>query len=142
MSMKWLIIGIVGVGLILQTGCATAPTPSQTGTLLGAGGGAALGGVLGHNLGNSSSDRELGLAVGTLLGGLLGYQYGQQTEMQTQMNALQMRQFTTTMWVENSNGSRTPVQLRQTDGGQYVGPQGEYYPVVPTQQQLHRMYGI
>jgi hypothetical protein len=34
---------------------------------------------------------------------------------------------TETVWVENSNGSKTPVALRRTEGGMYVGPKGEYY---------------
>ncbi|NCC53109.1 MAG: glycine zipper 2TM domain-containing protein [Spartobacteria bacterium] len=142
MSMKWIWMILAAGGLLLQAGCATAPTPTQQGALLGAGAGGVLGGVLGHNLGNSGSDRDLAIAAGTLLGGLLGYQYGQQSEMQSQIYSMQAREFITTVWVENANGSRTPVQLRQTDGGQYVGPRGEYYPVMPSQQQLRAMYGI
>jgi uncharacterized protein YcfJ len=128
--------------VLLGAGCATAPTPSQQATALGAGMGAALGGVLGHNLGNSSSDRDLGIAAGTLLGGALGHQMGRQQELQTQVNTLQQQQFMTTIWVENANGSRTPVVLRQTDGGQSVGPRGEYYTIRPSQQQLGPVYGL
>jgi uncharacterized protein YcfJ len=117
-------------------------TPSQQSTAIGSGVGAALGAILGNNLGGSRNDRELGIAAGALAGGLLGHQMGTQREMQNQVNNLQQQQFITTVWVENSNGSKTPVQLRQTDGGQYVGPRGEYYSVMPTQEQLRKVYGM
>lgn len=47
-----------------------------------------------------------------------------------------------TAWVQNSNGSRTPVQLRRADGGMYVGPKGEYYLGWPTDDQLRQAYGM
>ncbi|MBU1727531.1 MAG: hypothetical protein KJ880_07865 [Candidatus Omnitrophica bacterium] len=42
--------------------------------------------------------------------------------------------------VPNSNGSFTPVALVKQNGG-YMGPQGEYYPVHPTVEQLKALYG-
>lgn len=47
-----------------------------------------------------------------------------------------------TAWVQNSNGSRTPVQLRRADGGMFVGPRGEYYLGWPNEDQLRRAYGM
>lgn len=47
-----------------------------------------------------------------------------------------------TVWVQNSNGSRSPVQLRTTGGGAYVGPRGEYYTGLPTNEQLRQFYGM
>jgi hypothetical protein len=47
------------------------------------------------------------------------------------------------VWITNDNGSRTPVTLtRQRDTGYYVGPKGEYYVVLPTDEQLRPMYGL
>ena len=43
--------------------------------------------------------------------------------------------------VSNSNGSYTPVTLRQ-EGGTFVGPQGERYLQMPTEEQLRRVYGL
>jgi uncharacterized protein YcfJ len=140
--MKAVLTVLVLAGLLMQTGCGTTMTPSQQSTAIGSGVGAALGAILGNNLGGSRNDRELGIAAGALAGGLLGHQMGTQREMQNQVNNLQQQQFITTVWVENSNGSKTPVQLRQTDGGQYVGPRGEYYSVMPTQEQLRKVYGM
>jgi len=47
---------------------------------------------------------------------------------------------TVTINVPNSNGSYTPIALVKRDGG-YIGPQGEYYPVHPTVEQLRILYG-
>jgi len=130
------------VGLaVAQSGCTTMSQTDQA-TALGAGIGAGLGAILGHNLGGSRDDRQLGIATGALVGGLLGRQMGTQAELQSQVNYLQQQQFITTVWIENSNGSRTPVQLRQTEGGQYIGPRGEYYSIMPTEEQLRKVYGM
>jgi hypothetical protein len=47
-----------------------------------------------------------------------------------------------TAWIQNSNGSRTPVQLRRAEGGMFIGPRGEYYLGMPTEDQLRRLYGM
>ena len=139
--MKMIMAGLLAAGLLLQTtGCAT--TESDRTAAMGAGIGAGLGAILGHNLGGSGNDRALGAAAGAILGGALGRQYGQQQEMQQQVNYIQQQQFVTTVWIQNSNGSRTPVQLRMTEGGQYIGPRGEYYDTMPTEDQLRKIYGM
>ena len=46
-----------------------------------------------------------------------------------------------TIWISNSNGSKTPVKLQRRGAG-YVGPKGEYYPARPTHRQLHMIYGF
>lgn len=140
--MKALMTVAVLGALLLQTGCGTPMSQTDQTTLMGTAIGAGMGAVLGNNLGGSRNDRELGMAAGALAGGLLGRQMGTQREMQNQMNYMQQQQFITTVWIENSNGSKTPVQLRQTDGGQYVGPRGEYYSTMPTQDQLRKVYGL
>lgn len=47
-----------------------------------------------------------------------------------------------TVWLTNPNGSRSPVALLAADGGMWIGPKGEYYPSVPTQEQLLPVYGM
>jgi hypothetical protein len=49
---------------------------------------------------------------------------------------------TETFWVQNSNGSMTPVTLRRADNGMYVGPKGEFYMGFPTIEQLRQLYGL
>ena len=46
-----------------------------------------------------------------------------------------------TLWVTNSNGSRISVQLTK-DGPWYVGPRGECYSSIPTNEQLRVVYGF
>ncbi|MEI6166132.1 MAG: hypothetical protein WCS52_02970 [bacterium] len=43
--------------------------------------------------------------------------------------------------VQNSNGSMTPVAMRQV-GNQWVGPRGEYYNNLPTVGELRGVYGF
>jgi hypothetical protein len=46
-----------------------------------------------------------------------------------------------TVWITNSNGSRTSVPLTR-QGRWYVGPRGEYYDGMPTNEQLRTIYGF
>ena len=46
-----------------------------------------------------------------------------------------------TVWITNSNGSRTSVTLER-HGPWYVGPRGEYYTEMPTNEQLRTVYGF
>jgi hypothetical protein len=46
-----------------------------------------------------------------------------------------------TVWITNSNGSRTVVTLRK-QGGWYIGPRGEYYAGMPANEQLRVVYGF
>ena len=59
-----------------------------------------------------------------------------------QVTVVQAVPATETFWVQNSNGSRTPVQLRRADGGMYIGPKGEYYTGLPANEQLRQIYGM
>lgn len=43
--------------------------------------------------------------------------------------------------VHNSNGSVTPVQLKKK-GDVYIGPKGERYEQLPTEEQLKPIYGM
>ena len=43
--------------------------------------------------------------------------------------------------IRNDNGSITPVRLRKKDGS-YIGPKGEHYDQIPTQEQLKPLYGL
>jgi hypothetical protein len=46
-----------------------------------------------------------------------------------------------TVWITNSNGSQTSVQLTR-HGRWYIGPRGEYYNQMPTNEQLRLAYGL
>jgi hypothetical protein len=46
-----------------------------------------------------------------------------------------------TVWITNSNGSKTSVKLTR-QGPWYIGPRGEYYTSMPTNEQLRVAYGF
>jgi hypothetical protein len=46
-----------------------------------------------------------------------------------------------TVWITNDNGSLTAVTLTRRFSG-YIGPLGEYYPTMPTEEQLKILYGV
>jgi hypothetical protein len=46
-----------------------------------------------------------------------------------------------TVWLTNNNGSKTEVKLTITAAG-YIGPKGEYYQAMPTEDQLKPLYGV
>ena len=48
---------------------------------------------------------------------------------------------TVTVWVANSNGSRTSVSLRRSRPG-FIGPGNEWYSNMPTEKQLRIVYGF
>lgn len=48
---------------------------------------------------------------------------------------------TITVWITNSNGSQTSVNLRRSGPG-FVGPRNEWYPSMPTEEQLRIVYGF
>jgi len=46
-----------------------------------------------------------------------------------------------TVWITNDNGSLTAVTLTRCFPG-YIGPLGEYYATMPTEEQLKILYGL
>jgi len=48
---------------------------------------------------------------------------------------------TITVWITNSNGSRTSVRMTRNGSG-YLGPRGEWYAGIPTNEQLRVVYGF
>ena len=46
-----------------------------------------------------------------------------------------------TVNVQNFNGSYTPVRLKK-HGTEYIGPKGEHYPSLPSEEQLRPVYGL
>jgi hypothetical protein len=143
-----LTIAVVGVGLAFTCGCES---DAQTGALIGAGAGAGIGQAIGH-------DTQSTLLGGTM-GGAIGYGIGNEQDkkktraeieslrqeniqMRQQSTQMQQEMSTVTINVTNSNGSITPVTLRK-QGVVYIGPRGETYTTLPTQEQLKQAgYGF
>jgi hypothetical protein len=150
-----LTVVVAGLGLAFVCGCEN---DAQTGALIGAGAGAGVGQAIGHNTTST--------LLGATMGGAVGYGIGneqdkkktqaeidslrqenaqmRQQNAQMQQQGTQMPQDTGTITinVNNSNGSITPVILRR-QGAVFIGPRGETYTTIPTQEQLKQVgYGF
>ena len=138
------------VGLAF-TGCATSqnggPSSAAKTGGLGALAGAGLGAVIGHQSGHTAE----GAAIGAAAGGGGGYVLGNEKDKaqtqadvqaaQAQANQASIQANTVIINVRNSNGSITPITLTR-QGNIYVGPKGEQYTTLPTEEQLKTVYGF
>ena len=136
--------GIMLTGTLLA-GCASPHYQQNPSTFnqaaIGAALGAVAGGVIGNNSHGAFGNRE-GMVAGAALGALLGGTMGHQTDtMNAQVGAAYEMASTVVINVQKSNGSYTPISLRRA-GNQYIGPRGEYYSALPTEQQLKTAYGF
>jgi hypothetical protein len=123
---------ITGV-VLFGAGCESdAQTGAGIGALAGAGIGALAGG--------STESTLIGAAVGGGAGYMLGSE-GDKKKTKQEMEDLRSEMNTVTVNVTNSNGSIIPVKLRKQGVG-YVGPRGEYYDKLPTEDQLRPIYGF
>ncbi len=128
-----LMVAAVSLGLTFAAGCES---DAQTGALLGTAAGAGIGALAG-------GDTE-GTLIGAAVGGGVGYMLGGEQDKkktQAEIDSLRQEMNIVTVNITNSNGSITPVRLRKQGVG-YVGPRGEYYDKLPTEEQLKPIYGF
>ena len=133
MAKKWIAVGIVvlvGCGGMFLGGCES---DAQTGALLGSLAGAGVGALAG-------GDTE-GALIGAAVGGGAGYMLGNEGDKKKSTARVQDQLNTVTVNVTNSNGSIIQVALKKSGVG-YVGPRGEYYANLPTEEQLRPVYGF
>lgn len=127
------LIAAIAGSLAFMTGCESdAGNTALIGTAIGAGVGALAGG-----------DTE-GALIGGAIGGGAGYMIGNESDKKKthqEISSVRAEQNVETVWITNSNGSQISVKLRKSGPG-YVGPKGEYYPTLPTQDQLVSVYGF
>jgi len=150
-----LTVAVVTLGLAFACGCES---DAQTGALIGTGAGAGIGQAIGHDTGSTLIGAGVGAGAGYMIGNesdkkktQAEMQSLQQQNMQLQQQNMQVQQqnmqtqqqmSTVTVNIVNSNGSITPVTLRR-EGVVYIGPRGETYPTMPTQEQLKQAgYGF
>jgi len=124
---------LVVLSLSFVTGCESeAQNSALLGSAIGAGVGALAGG-----------DTE-GALIGAAIGGGVGYVAGNESEKketQAQIASVRAEQNMVTVWITNSNGSKTPVKVTKSGPG-FKGPRGEYYESMPTEEQLKQVYGF
>ncbi len=131
--MTILTVAAVSVGLAFFAGCES---DAQTGALLGT----AVGAGIGALAGGSTEDTLVGAAVGGGVGYILGSEQDKK-KTRAEMDTLRQEMNTVMVKVTNSNGSIIQVPLRKQGIG-YVGPRGEYYDKLPTEDQLRPVYGF
>jgi len=130
---KIMVTVVTGLSLIFVVGCQDdAGTGALIGGLAGAG--------IGQLAGGDTEATLIGAAVGTGAGYMLGNQ-SDKNKQQQQMYAMQGDINSTIVNVTNSNGSIVQVRLRRQGVG-WVGTRGEYYPTLPTEDQLRPVYGF
>ena len=123
----------VSFSLAFAAGCES---DAQTGALLGTAAGAGVGALAGGS--------TEGTLIGAAVGGGAGYMLGSEQDKkktQAEIDSLRQEMNIVTVNITNSNGSVTPVRLRKQGVG-YVGPRGEYYDKLPTEEQLKPIYGF
>ncbi len=107
-------------------------------------GGALLGGIIGHQSGEALAGALIGGAIGGA--GEIASAIGEMCEPRECHSCQTVTTCTTcrhsvVVHVVNNNGSYTPVNLTRR-GDEYIGPRGEYYHGLPTQEQLQPYYGL
>lgn len=113
---------------------------AQKGAAIGGAAGAGIGAIAGHQSDKTGEGALIGAAVGAGVGYILGNE-GDKERTQQEMEELKNDMSTVTVNITNSNGSIIPVKLRKQGVG-YVGPRGEYYNTLPTEDQLRPIYGF
>ncbi len=104
---------------------------------------ALLGGAVGAGVGALAGGDTKGTLIGAAVGTAVGYGLGNEADKKKtrgEIAAVRAEQNTVTVWITNSNGSQTPVKLLK-NGPNYIGPGGEHYNGMPTEEDLKKLYG-
>ena len=131
--MTTIIVAGAGLGVLFAGGCR-----SDAGT------GAVIGGLAGAGVGQLAGRHTEATLIGAAVGTAAGYMIGNESDKQkAQYEAAAIRQemHTVLVNVHNSNGSIIQVPLKKYGVG-YLGTRGEYYPTMPTEEQLRVVYGF
>jgi len=128
-----LVVVTVSLSMVFVAGCESdAQTSSAIGALTGAG--------IGQLAGGDTESTLIGAAVGGGIGYMLGNE-GDKKTAQAERENLHQEMNTVIVKVTNSNGSIIQVPLRKQGVG-YVGTRGEYYSILPSEDQLRPVYGF
>ena len=131
---KTIIVTIVTItSLLFSVGCES---DSQTGAVIGGLAGAGIGQLAGR----STEATLIGAAVGTGAGYFIGNE-SDKKKTKAEMDQMRYEMNSVTVHVTNSNGSIIAVKLQRSGPG-FIGPRGEYYPSLPSEDQLRPVYGF
>jgi outer membrane lipoprotein SlyB len=144
MAKRIVLLEFVLIGALLIAGCESS---AGKGAAIGSLGGAGLGAIVGHQSGRTTEGALIGGAVGAGAGYVVGAEQdkkkaqAQQSQIQAQNQAAIQDANTFYVNITNSNGSVTPVKIVK-QGTVYIGPKGEQYSKLPTEQELKPVYGF
>ncbi len=132
-------ICMITIGILLPVvggGCGgLLLSPIYNAALLGGG----IGGIIGYQSGEAAAGAILGA---TILGtGEALKQTDQLAKGEDPKDCECRGEEKTVVEITNSNGSITPVELKRK-GCDYIGPKGEHYKELPTEDQLRPVYGF
>jgi len=116
--------------LLVFAGC---DSDAKTGALIGT----AVGAGLGQAIGGDTEATLIGAGAGAAGGYFIGNEQDKKKAKTSAAESLDV----VTVNITNSNGSITPVRLKKQGIG-FIGPKGEYYDHLPTQQELKPVYGF
>jgi hypothetical protein len=102
--------------------------------------GAAIGAVIGHQSDEAGNGAALGAGV-FALGALLKQTDRLPPKPKEKKRERDEEAQEVVIHIHNDNGSTTPVVLKRKNGD-YVGPNGEHYKRLPTEEQLKPIYGL
>ncbi len=99
-------------------------------------GGAIIGGIVGYQ----SDEPGEGAAVGAVVLGV-GQLLHELDQVHQEKEHKRKEKEQVVVEIHNDNGSITPVKLKK-EGSGYIGPKGERYEELPTEEQLKPIYGL
>lgn len=136
MSKKFLTVSIavaLAVSFAFVAGC-------ESDAATGAGLGGALGAGIGALAGGDTKSTLIGAGVGAGAGYIIGNERDKK-KTKAEMNSIRAEMNVVTVIVTNSNGSKSQIRLAKQGVG-YVGPKGEYYDHLPTDEELRPLYAF
>ena len=145
-SQKTSVVILLVVSLVLGLCgcCSECQSDGDNGLKLSPIYGAALGGALiGGIIGYQSDETGEGVAIGAAILGV-GELLRQTDELARKERKHEDKdecEKQVVIEIHNSNGSVTPVELKK-EGSIYIGPKGERYEQLPTEEQLKPIYGL
>jgi len=129
------VIITVVLALSLSGGCAGMKGSEIYGKALG---GALIGGIIGYQ----SDEATAGALMGAAIFGVGEFLHQADELDKKEVNKSRDEcEEKIIVDVHNSNGSITPVPLKKK-GDNYIGPKGERYEELPTEEQLKPVYGM
>ena len=128
-----LMVVVASLGLVFVLGCES---DAQTGALLGTG----VGALAGQAIGGDTKSTLIGAAVGAGAGYMVGSEQDKK-KAAAERDVLRQEINTVMVNITNSNGSISQVKLTKQGVG-YVGPRGEYYDHLPSEDELRPIYGF